>query len=394
MFYKNLYQLFQQTLRRELLRMVSRPIYLVGTFGVMIFCFVFFTTLLKEGMPNKMPIATVDLDQSWVSRALIKNLDATQQAKVAMHLGSYTEARREMQKGNIYGFLVIKNNLEADAIAGRRPTITFYINDGYLVAGSLVMKDITYLSELGSGALNQAVLRKKGMPEEQIMSEIQPKCHRYAFTWQSVDKLRGVFNQLTSPGGDATDDNNDDYFCHKRVELKEKTSHVWLENAGNNMFVALTGKLLPYTFIFTLLALFSNVLLYRYLHFPLNTSIGWMFLASFLFVLAYQAIGVFIIGLVPVLRDGVAIAAFYGLLGFTFAGFTFPIEQMVSNIQIFSYLFPIRYYFEVYASQALLGAPVHYVAAYFIALLTFLALPFLVFMRLKKAAVTQKYPAH
>lgn len=374
-------------------RMVSRPIYLVGTFGVMIFCMIFFATLLKNGMPDRMPIATVDLDQSWVSRAFIRNLNATQQAEVVMHLGSYTEARQEMQKGNIYAFVVIGENFESDALAGRRPDLTFYVNDGYLVAGSLLMKDVTYLSELASGALKREILRKKGVPENRIMAKIQPisvDAHMLGNPWTNY----GIYlTNLLLPGVMQLMIIMMTIFVIG-VELKERTSHQWLENAGNNMFAALTGKLLPYTFIFILLGLVSNVLLYKYLHFPMNSSIGWMFLATVLFVIAYQAIGVFIIGTVPVLRDGVALAAFYGLLGFTYAGFTFPIEQMVGNVQIFNYLFPIRYYFKIYANQALLGAPVQYSVPFFVTMTVFFTLPLFVFMRLKNAAIKQNYPTH
>lgn len=389
----SIYQQIIKTVKREFNRMTSRPIYILGTFGAMIFTFIFFTTLLKQGMPDKMPVATVDLDQSTLSRQFIRNLDATQQAKVIEHLGSYTEAREEMQKGNIYGFVVIDSKFEKDAISSKKPTITFYVNDSYLIAGSLLMKDITFMGELTSGAMKQDILRKKGYNEQQINAIIQPvviDTHLLGNPWANysiyltnilipgVMQLMIIMMTVFAVG----------------VELKEKTSHEWLETAGNNMFSALTGKLLPYTLIFTLLGMFSNVLLYRYNHFPMNSSIGWMFLASFLFVLAYQVIGVFIIGIIPVMRDGVALAAFYGLLGFTFAGFTFPIEQMVNNIQIFSYLFPIRYYFKIYVNQALLGAPIQFSLPFYAAMLVFLALPFFVFMRLKSAAIKQNMPTH
>lgn len=373
------------------MRITSRPIYLVGTFGVMLFTFIFFTSLLDEGMPDKMPIGIVDLDNSWVSRAFIRNLDATQQANVVMKLGSFTEARQEMQKGNIYAFLLIERNFEKKAISGKQPTISFYVNNGYLVAGSLLMKDMTYMSELASGALKQAILRKKGVTDNKIMAEVQPiavDSHLLGNPWTNygvylinllfpaVLQLMIIMMTVFAIG----------------VELKEKTSAEWLQSANNNMFVALTGKLLPYTFIFGLLGLVSNVLLYRYMHFPMNSSIIWMCITTILYVLASQSIGVLIIGIVPVLRDGVALSAFYGLLGFTFAGFTFPIEQMVSNIQIFSYLFPIRYYFRIYSNQALLGSPIQYSAVYFAAMLLFMALPLFIFNRLKNGAIKQNYP--
>ncbi|MPN04015.1 hypothetical protein SDC9_151251 [bioreactor metagenome] len=128
------------------------------------------------------------------------------------------------------------------------------------------------------------------------------------------------------------------------------------------------------------------------MHYPLNSHIGWMFAATLLYVLAYQAIGVLFIGLTPVLRDGVTMAAFYGLLGFTFAGFTFPIEQMPYVAQIFSDLFPIRHYFNIYVNQALHGIEIRYSLISYLALISFNILPFFVYHRLKNAAINQNFP--
>jgi ABC-2 type transport system permease protein len=135
----NILSAFIKTFKRELKRMGSRPIYFLGTVGVMLFCYVFFLTLMKEGQPVRMPVGIVDLDNSSLSRQFVRNLDATQQSEIVMHLNSYTEARKEMQKGNIYAFVVIKDNFEAEVMANRRPKMTFYLNDAYLVAGSLLL---------------------------------------------------------------------------------------------------------------------------------------------------------------------------------------------------------------------------------------------------------------
>ena len=163
-----------KTFKRELKRMVSRPIYFLSTIAVMTFCYVFFLTLFSEGQPVRMPIAVVDLDNSSLSRQFIRNLDATQQAQVVMRLHSHKEAREEMQKGNIYAFVEMEHDFASKAISNRRPTITFYVNDTYLIAGSLILKDITYMTELTSGAMQQQVLRAKGIDESRIMGIIQP----------------------------------------------------------------------------------------------------------------------------------------------------------------------------------------------------------------------------
>jgi len=387
----NILSAFIKTFKRELKRMGSRPIYFLGTVGVMFFCYIFFLSFMKEGQPIRMPIGVVDFDDSSLSHQFLRNLDATQQSEIVMHLNSYTEARKEMQKGNIYAFVVIKDNFEAEVMANRRPKMTFYVNDAYLVAGSLLLKDITYMSELTAGAMKQKVLKAKGMEDSRIMGVIQPislDTHLIGNPWANY----GVYLlNVLLPGVLQIMILMLTVFAIG-VELKEKTSRLWLRTADNSMFAALMGKLMPYTVIFTILGIVGNMLLYWYMGYPMNSHIGWMFLTTFLYVMAYQAVGTLIIGLTPVLRDGVTLAAFYGLLGFTYAGFTFPIEQLPYVAQIFSELFPIRHYFKVYVNQALNGLSIGYSVDYLIALLAFTFLPLLVYIRLKKAAIYQNYP--
>ena len=382
---------FTNTLKRELKRMVSRPIYFIGTVVIMAFCYVFFLTFFNEGQPNKMPIGVVDLDNSSISRQFTRNLEATQQAKIVMKLSSHKEAREEMQRGNIYAFVEIKRNFAQEAVASRRPTITFYVNDGYLIAGSLLLKDITYMSAATSIGMQQKVLKAKGLADNQIKGIVQPiaaDTHLIGNPWASYGTyllnviLPGMLQLMVlimtafAIG----------------VEFKERTSHEWLAVSDKSMFAALTGKLLPYTVIFTILGIIGNVLLYRYMRYPLNSSIGWMFLATFLLILASQAIGILFIGITPVLRDGVTFAGLFGTLGVTFAGSTFPVEQMPAGTRILSDLFPIHHYFNIYVDQALNGIQIHYSVISYLIIVLFLILPFIVYNRLKNAAISQQYP--
>ncbi len=239
--------------------------------------------------------------------------------------------------------------------------------------------------------MEREVLRAKGMEENRIMGIIQPitlDTHMIGNPWANYGTY--LLNVLL-PGELQLVILLMTIFAIG-VEFKERTSRVWIETAGNSIFAALTGKLIPYTVIFTMLGIISNILLYSYMHYPLNSSIGWMFLTTFLFVLAYQAIGVLLIGLTPVLRDGVTMSAFYGLLGFTFAGFTFPIEQMPRAARIFSDFFPIRHYFNIYVNQALDGVGIGHSVISLVALLSFNILPLFVYSRLKKAAINQNFP--
>ncbi len=388
---KQLYTSIINSSTRELKRMLSRPIYFITIILVMVFCFVFFLTLFNEGQPNKMPIAVVDLDNSSLSRQLIRNIDATQQADVVMKLSSHKEAREEMQGGNIYGFVEIKKDFAKDALTSHRPAIQLYMNDAYLIAGSLVGKDLMYMSALSSGAMQRQILRAKGIEEYRIMGIVQPIAIDTHLIGNPHANYGVYLLNVLLPGVLQLMILMMTVFAIG-IEFKERTSTQWLENANNSIFAAITGKLLPYTFLFFIMGMISNLLLYSYMQYPLHSNIGWMFLNTFLYVVAYQAIGILIIGLMPVLRDGVTIVAFYGLLGFTFAGFTFPIEQMPAISRIFSYIFPIRHYFNIYVNQALNGLNPRNSMLSYMALLSFCILPFFVYHRLKSAAIKQNFP--
>jgi len=382
---------FANTLKRELKRMVGRPIYFISTFVIMTFCYVFFLTFFNEGQPNKMPIGVVDMDNSSLSRQFARNLESTQQVKIVMRLNSHKEAREEMQLGNIYSFVEIKRHFANDVVSNRRPAITFYINDGYLIAGSLIAKDITYMSAATSIGMQRKILRAKGIDEARIKGIIQPiamDTHLIGNPWANYGTyllnviLPGmlqimVLMMTVFPIG---------------VEYKERTTREWLASSGDAMLPALLGKLLPYTIIFTILGVIGNILLYKYMRYPLNSSIGWMFLSTFLLVLSSQAVGILFIGITPVLRDGVTFAGLFGTLGITFAGSTFPIEQMPAATRILSDLFPIHHYFNIYVDQALNGVEIHHSFISYIAMLSFMILPLFVFFRLKNAAISQNYP--
>ena len=369
---------------RECRRLLSRPIYLLTSVGAMLFCYLFFLTFMGEGLPQRLPIGIVDGDQSALSRTIVQSVNASPQVEVVGSYASFSEAREAMQRGEIYAFIDVSPGFQADLLANRRPGLAFYVNNAYLVAGSLSYKDLTYVSELMSAAIKQQSLQARGVVgEESLMPLLQP----IAIDTHPIGNPEVSYNVYLSnvllPGvlqlliilftvfGIG-------------VEIKENSTREWVSTGGGSMLASLTGKLLVHNFLFYILGLVGFILLYGVMRFPMNGSIAWMSVALFVFVLAHQAIGIFIIGLFLRLRDAISLSVFYGLLGFTFAGFTFPIEAMPRGVRIFANFFPIRHYFKIYANEALHGAGIRYSLIYFVAMMLFLILPFLVYSRLAK----------
>ena len=132
-------------------------------------------------------------------------------------------------------------------------------------------------------------------------------------------------------------------------------------------------------------------LLYGYLHFPMNGSMFWLAVATVLFVIACQAMGVLFSSIVPNPRLAMTLAALFGILSFSFTGFSFPVTSMYGYIGVFSWFMPVRYYFLIYINEALDGVALYYSRWYFTALILFPFVCSVLVGRLKKACLKPVY---
>lgn len=375
---------------REVKRIVSRPIYAVLTIAIPLACYVFFSTFMPEGLPQEIPIAVIDHDNSALSRNIIRQIDATQQTSIVKHFSHYSEARDAMQKGEIFAFVEIPNHMERDVMRFSQPKIDFYYNDAYLVPGSLLLKDLSTMLTTVSAAANLKTRQSKGQSYDDSMGQILPISPQInaignPYVNYSIYLINVILPGLLQLLVIITT------VYVIGVELKEKSSRKWIRLSEGSLTKALIGKLFPYTIIFSIMGVLCNVILFKFLCYPLHNNIMWMYLASFLLVLSAQAIGIFMIGVFPVLRDGLSFAGLYSMLAFSYSGLSFPIEGMPTLLQTLNYLFPLRYFFKIYQDIALNRlSPVTALPEYFI-LLLFLFLPLFIGSRLKKALIYQNY---
>ena len=82
-------------------------------------------------------------------------------------------------------------------------------------------------------------------------------------------------------------------------EIKFRTGDNWLAVAKGNMVTAIMGKLLPYTIIFSLIGILGNYVMFGILHIPFHGNWLLMNTMTVLFVIATQALALFIFSLFP-----------------------------------------------------------------------------------------------
>ena len=360
--------------RREVSYLFTRPIYLFAIIGAPLLVTFLLLYMMGGGLPTNMPVAVVDEDHSSASRALIRNLDVFQNSEVTLVTSSMPEALQAMRRGQVYGILHIPAGLLAEAGSARQPKLHYYTNSSYLMAGSFVFRDMKMISELASAKVGLLTGQAKGKTQEEIMATVQPIVVRtevmsnpwlnysaYLTTTILPGILQLMVFLLTS--------------YSIGVEIKRGTASSWLRVADGSMVKALLGKLLPQTILFLLVGWSIQAILYGWMGYPLQS--GWlpMALGMLCMVLAAQALGIFFIALIPILRMGMSLGSLLGMLSFSISGMSVPVSSMIAPMQALAYIFPLRYYYQIGISQALLGAPFAEAVHYYIALLAFCLLP-------------------
>ena len=370
--------------KRELRILRSNPIYFMFMVVMPIVAVLFFTTILSSGQPTEMPVGIVDQDYTPITRRMARLLDAFQTTRIAGQYATVSDARRAVQRGEIYAFLYVPKGTSAKLLASRKPTISFYYSMTSMTSGSLLFRDLKTIASLGNAGLMQTTLRMRGATEDQIMTYLQPitiDLHQVANptldynAYLSTTLVPGVltlFLFLLAAYSLGT-------------ELKFETGRNLLYMSGDNIWIAITGKLLPLYIMSLCIFLLYELYAYYYLGFP-HLGGPWPILwLGVLTVHASLGFGIFMFGMLPQLRMSMSICSLWAVLSFSMAGSIFPAESMDAPLTALTWLFPLRHYFMVYQTVVFNGYPVAGVWLHVVALVIVALLPLLTFPRIKKA---------
>ena len=367
--------------RRELRRMTSRRIYFASCIVLPLFSLVFMATIFGHGQMENLPVGVVDADQTSLSRSIIRMVDATPELQVTKQYANETEARKAIQRKEIYGYLLIPSGIKS---------LCYYYHNAMLsVGGELHSTFETILKQI---SVTPIVTEAVGLGESQtnITSFLVPISEEEMV---SYNPNRNYAIYLSQPF----------FFVFLQVllllvttyalgsESKFGTSDEWLQMAKGNIGIAVIGKLLPYTFIFMVMGVLANVVFFNWMKMPLPCSLWVMIGITILFILATQALALLLYAIFPVLSLIISVVSMIGSLGATLSGVTFPVDFMDTPVYWASFLFPIRHFVEVVQSLLYLGGTFSNYWTNLVVLLLFILSPILLLPRLKRALLTHRY---
>ena len=367
--------------RRELRRMTSRRIYFASCIVLPLFSLVFMATIFGHGQMENLPVGVVDADQTSLSRSIVRMVDATPELQVTKQYANETEARKAIQRKEIYGYLLIPSGIKS---------LCYYYHNAMLSVGGELHS--TFETILKQVSVTPIVTEAVGLGESQtnITSFLIPVSEEEMV---SYNPNRNYAIYLSQPF----------FFVFLQVllllvttyalgsESKFGTSDEWLQMAKGNIGIAVIGKLLPYTFIFMVMGVLANIVFFNWMQMPLPSSLWVMNGITMLFILATQALALLLYAIFPVLSLIISVVSMIGSLGATLSGVTFPVNFMDTPVYWASFLFPIRHFVEVVQSLLYLEGSFSNYWTNLVILLLFILSPILLLPRLKRALLTHRY---
>jgi len=333
--------------------------------------------IFSAGIVTDLGIGVVDLNDSRLSRILIRNLDATPTLRITSRPLSVHDGRRALSNAEIGALIVIPYDFQARVTKGLKPDVTAFYNGQFILIGkavksALLMTQATLAGTVDGGRAlaHGAILPQAAGLAAPIVPQLTPLYNRpldYTLflvpavipsLWQVV-MIIGMLNAIGR-------------------EQREGTWSQWLEPGT---FKAFTTKMLPYVAVYWAMGVVF-LGFFHLLGWPIRGSWTLIITAQGLTVIATAVMAGFLFVVVHDLPRALSLAAAYTAPSFAFLGVTFPASDMPPLALFWRALIPVCHYMDIQIFQMSRAADLGAVASDFGALALFIAVLPLVVLRM------------
>jgi ABC-2 type transport system permease protein len=316
--------------------------------------FVMIYAIFSQGMARNLPVGVVDLDQSKLSRSLIRCYDASPTITVARNYSSALAGANAMRGGEIYGLLIIAADTQKNAALGIPTAVEAFFNGQFLLMGKQVKSAITQahatalakintLKHLSSHAPVMGQALSAAVPVNIQATPLFNSNSNYAQFLVSaiIPALWQIFIVVTT-------------VLSMAAELRSDNGLAgWLKDRPVR---ALVEKMAPYSLLFWLHGILFLLTMFVVLGWPMHGHLGFLIFCQLMTILACQSAGAFIFFLFRDAARGLGIAAAYCAPGLAFMGVTFPASDMTFLARVWRSILPSSHYIDIQIAQVNYGA--------------------------------------
>ena len=313
---------------------------------------------------SKVPVAVVDLDNTAMSRDLIRMASAAQQIEVKSIYAEMNEAEAAMAREEIFGFMVIPENMEKDIRAKRPVSVNIFTHGAYVMLHGAIGTAFSTCA-LTVGATNkvkQIALGKK-VPSAKAIAMRDP----IPISIQTLFNSSGSYSNYVVPsvlvvilqqsliigicvlGGSR---------AHRRFRKKFRDSPVENETAEYRYF----GRALAYFLHYCSFILFYHCIIYNLFDFPRRGELLPMMVFSLVFLASVINLGM-VVSQVFLRRESSMQLFLYLSIPILFlANFSWPSYLMPQWMVSISYILPSTFAIPAWLSIEQMGADIYEVA--------------------------------
>ncbi len=290
------------------------------------------------------PAVVVDLDNTTMSRQILRNLDATDRIEITAYVGSMSEAEHMMRNRDVYGIFYIPPGFEQNVLSGRPGGFSYYGDASYVIIysrmTSAVQSVIQSMSqEIGAAkqiqmGVDPAVALSKSAPIVPVVVPLYNPQNGYA-TYVIPPVYVLIVYQCLFLGlvismvlGRRSD-------FDKSLVQDAKASPLAVG------FCALVGKWMAFYLVSIVIFFCFMGLTPIFYQLPFHGSLGHLALFGFVFLSATIFMSICIGLLFKKFDDIFLIILPSSMLVFFISGMSWPVEMIPWGLRIFDYIFPV-----------------------------------------------------
>ncbi|WMT78423.1 ABC transporter permease [Bradyrhizobium sp. Ash2021] len=312
--------------------------------------------IFSAGLATRLPIGVLDLDNSDLSRTVVRMVDATPDAAVEVHVGELAAGRQLIQSGQIYGLLMLPKDLQRDVFAGRRPEVVFFYNTQKMTSGNIVLRGVSNAVPTAAAGIRLSLRTEQGQPADVAQADLTPiPVQTNALFNPTLNYVHFLLAALLPSLLQIVIVTTSSYSAGMDIETNHRLRI--LRRLGGGLWPAVAGKLLPYTILYLAILLVSDSILFHFFDLPLRGSGTLLLFAGILFILACQLIGTVLALVLKPMASAVSIGSLLTAPAFGYMGVSFPRHGMNAFAYGWGEILPGTWYLMARIDQTIRGTP-------------------------------------
>lgn len=295
----------------------------------------------KNNVVREIPVTIVDLDNSQLSRQLIRMVDATKEIAVAQETGNMNEAKNLFWDGSSRGVIMIPADFEKQLLKGNQTHVSIYCDANYF----LIYKETLTGAIQAAGTLSAGVEIKR-----LIASGIRPEA-----AMQQRDPMKLNIYQLYNPSGAYGS-----YVMPGLILIilqqtllvgigmiggaKKERGHAMISieaaRRRKTIFPVVFGKAMAYFVIYLFNILFTQIYLFKWFGFPAKGDFTDICLLMIPYIFSVIFLGLAISLLLRRREHSIMLMVFLSPVVLFLSGMSWPESSLPPVVYRLAHIFP------------------------------------------------------